>query len=245
LVQHIPDTGAFHENFATRSYTMKSKYLMITLCVTSLALSGCASKYVESDQYSGFLKDYSALKEEKSPSGAAVMRWIDPKVDANKFSSVYIEPSQLYPKPQATEKIPDSTLQGITQYYNQALQTQFSKVLPLAKGPGPGVLVVRPAITAVSAKTKGLRPYEVIPIALVAAGVSAATGIRDQDTSLSTEAQFIDASNNKVVAQVVRKGAGAELENSDQVMTAKDARAVLDGWATDMVKSFQQLKAKH
>ncbi|MDN7143703.1 DUF3313 domain-containing protein [Pseudomonas sp. JQ170] len=224
---------------------MKSKYLMITLCVTSLALSGCASKYVESDQYSGFLKDYSALKEEKSPSGAAVMRWIDPKVDANKFSSVYIEPSQLYPKPQATEKIPDSTLQGITQYYNQALQTQFSKVLPLAKGPGPGVLVVRPAITAVSAKTKGLRPYEVIPIALVAAGVSAATGIRDQDTSLSTEAQFIDASNNKVVAQVVRKGAGAELENSDQVMTAKDARAVLDGWATDMVKSFQQLKAKH
>jgi len=210
-----------------------------------LALSGCASKYVEPDQYSGFLKDYSALKEEKSPSGAAVMRWIEPGLNVNKFSSVYVEPSQLYPKPQATEKIPDSTLQGITQYYNQALQTQFSKVLPLAKGPGPGVLVVRPAITAVSAKTKGLRPYEVIPIALVAAGVSAATGIRDQDTSLSTEAQFLDASNNKVVAQVVRKGAGADLDNSDQVMTAKDARAVLDGWAIDIVKSFEQLKSKH
>ncbi len=223
---------------------MQLKSLAASLCVVSLALSGCASKYVESDQYSGFLKDYSALKEEKSPSGAAVMRWIDPNVNVNKFSSVYIEPSQLYPKPQATEKIPDATLQGITRYYNQALQTQFSKVLPLAKGPGPGVLVVRPAITAVSAKTKGLRPYEVIPIALVAAGVSTVTGIRDQDTSLSTEAQFIDAGNNKVVAQVVRKGAGAELENSDQVMTAKDAKAVLDGWATDMVKSFEQLKAK-
>ncbi|MFJ1336827.1 DUF3313 domain-containing protein [Pseudomonas caricapapayae] len=223
---------------------MQLKSLAASLCVVSLALSGCASKYVESDQYSGFLKDYSALKEEKSPSGAAVMRWIDPNVNVNKFSSVYIEPSQLYPKPQATEKIPDATLQGITRYYNQALQTQFSKVLPLAKGPGPGVLVVRPAITAVSAKTKGLRPYEVIPIALVAAGVSTVTGIRDQDTSLSTEAQFLDAGTNKVVAQVVRKGAGAELENSDQVMTAKDAKAVLDGWATDMVKSFEQLKAK-
>ncbi|MDN7141921.1 DUF3313 domain-containing protein [Pseudomonas sp. JQ170] len=224
---------------------MQVKSFAAALCVASLALSGCASKYVEPDQYSGFLKDYSALKEEKSPSGAAVMRWIDPKIDANKFSSVYVEPSQLYPKPQATEKIPDSTLQGITQYYNQALQTQFSKVLPLAKGPGPGVLVVRPAITAVSAKTKGLRPYEVIPIALLAAGVSTATGIRDQDTSLSTEAQFLDASNNKVVAQVVRKGAGADLDNSDQVMTAKDAKAVLDGWAIDIVKSFEQLKTKH
>jgi len=224
---------------------MQVKSLAAALCVASLALSGCASKYVEPDQYSGFLKDYSALKEEKSPSGAAVMRWIDPNVNVNKFSSVYVEPSQLYPKPQATEKIPDSTLQGITQYYNQALQTQFSKVLPLAKGPGPGVLVVRPAITAVSAKTKGLRPYEVIPIALLAAGVSTATGIRDQDTSLSTEAQFLDASNNKVVAQVVRKGAGADLDNADQVMTAKDAKAVLDGWAIDIVKSFEQLKTKH
>lgn len=221
---------------------MKSNYLLITLCVTSLAMAGCASKYVEPDQYSGFLKDYSMLKEEKSPSGVEVMRWIQPGMDASKFTSVFVEPSQLYPKPQATEKIPAGTLQGITQYYNQALQTQFSKVLPLAQGPGPGVLVVRPAITAVSASTKGLRPYEVIPIALLAAGVSTATGIRDQDTSLSTEAQFLDSESGKVVAQVVRKGAGADLDNSDQVMTAKDARAVLDGWANDMAKSFVQLK---
>lgn len=62
---------------------------------------------------------------------------------------------------------------------------------------------MRPAITAVSAKTKGLRPYEVIPIALVAAGVSAATGIRDQDTSLSTEAQFLDAEITKWYAKVL------------------------------------------
>ncbi|MCY1186557.1 hypothetical protein D9M73_274390 [compost metagenome] len=102
--------------------------------------------------------------------------------------------------------------------------------------------MVRPAITAVSASTKGLRPYEVIPIALVAAGVSAATGIRDQDTSIATEAAFLDGGNNQVVAEVVRKGAGAELENSSQVMQPKDARAVLDGWAADMLKSFQTLK---
>jgi len=223
---------------------MKLQFLLSTLCMASLALSGCASKYVEPEQYSGFLKDYSSLEEAKSPSGAAVMRWIQPDVNVNRFTSVYIEPSQLYPQPQPTEKIPQSTLQGITQYYDQALKTQFSKALPLASGPGQGVLVVRPAITAVSAKTKGLQPYEVIPIALVAAGVSAATGIRDQDTSIATEAAFLDGGNNQVVAEVVRKGAGAELENSSQVMQAKDARAVLDGWASDMLKSFQQLKAK-
>lgn len=228
--------------FRQWSVPMQLKALAVPLCVLSLALSGCASNYVDPAQYSGFLKNYSNLKEEKSPSGADVMRWIDPKVDVRKFTSVYVEPSQLYPKPQPTEKIPQSTLNGITTYYDQTLKNAFVKALPLATGPGPGVLVVRPAITAASAKTKGLAPYEVIPIALVAAGVSAATGIRDQDTSLATEAAFLDGSNNKLVAQVVRKGAGADLENSDQVLQAKDFKAVLDVWAQDMVKSYQQLK---
>ncbi|WP_416311680.1 DUF3313 domain-containing protein [Pseudomonas sp. W03] len=223
---------------------MNWKLLALPLCLTALTLTGCASKYVEPEKYSGFLKDYSALEEDKSPTGAPVMRWIQPDLNVNRFSSVYVEPSQLYPQPQPTEKIPASTLQGITQYYDQALKTQFSKALPLATGPGPGVLVVRPAITAVSASTKGLQPYEVIPIALIAAGVSTATGIRDQDTSIATEAAFLDGGSGQVVAEVVRKGAGAELENSSQVMQAKDARAVLDGWASDMLKSFQALKRR-
>ncbi|MBG6290183.1 MULTISPECIES: DUF3313 domain-containing protein [Pseudomonas] len=217
---------------------------LLALCLASITLAGCASKYVEPENYSGFLKDYKVLKEEKSPSGAPVMRWIKPGIDVSQFTSVYVEPSQLYPQPQASEKIPQSTLDGITKYYDQALQTQFSKALPLASGPGPGVLIVRPAITAVSASTKGLQPYEVIPIALIAAGVSTATGIRDQDTSIATEAAFLDGSNGTVVAQVVRKGAGTELENSSQVMTANDAKALLDGWARDMVKSYEQLKHK-
>lgn len=223
---------------------MQFKSLAVPLCILSLTLSGCASKYVDPEQYSGFLKDYSVLKEEKSPSGGAVMRWIEPSVDVRQFTSVYVEPSQLYPKPQPTAKIPQSTLNGITQYYDQTLKNAFSSALPLASGPGPGVLVVRPAITAASAKTKGLRPYEVIPIALVAAGISAATGIRDQDTTLATEAAFLDGRNNTVVAQVVRMGAGADLDNSAQVLTANDFKAVLDVWAKDMVTSYQQLKTK-
>lgn len=221
---------------------MKTTKVAAALCLTTLMLHGCASKYVESDQYSGFLQNYGVLKEEESPSGAPVMRWIKPGIDVQRYTSVYVEPSQLYPKPQPTEKISLATLQGITQYYDQTLKNHFAGVLPLATSPGPGVLVVRPAITAVSAKTKSLRPYEVIPIALVAAGISTATGIRDQDTSIATEAAFLDGDTNQVVAEVVRKGAGTQLENSSQAMQANDAKAVLDGWAKDMVGSFQALK---
>jgi hypothetical protein len=218
--------------------------MMGTLCIATLGVVGCSSKTVAPDEYSGFLKDYSQLKEAKSPSGAEVMRWIDPKVDINKFTSVYVEPSQLYPKPQPTAKISQQTLNGITSYYDQALKRELSKSLPSAAGPGPGVIVIRPAITAVSSKTEGLHAYEVIPIALVAAAVSTASGIRDQETTLATEAVFLDGGSNKVVSQVVRKGTGKPLENDTQALKADDVKAVIDGWASDMHQMYLKLKSE-
>ncbi|MFD2645094.1 DUF3313 domain-containing protein [Pseudomonas japonica] len=223
---------------------MKVALMMGSLCLTSLLLAGCSSGVSKPDEYSGFLKDYSRLKEARSPSGAPVMRWIDPQLKPDAYRSVYIEPSQLYPKPQATAQIPQSTLQGITSYYDQALKRELGKSLPLASAPGPGVIVVRPAITAVSSKTEGLKPYEVIPVALVAAAVSTASGIRDQETDIATEAVFIDGGNNKVLAQVVRKGTGKPLENSSQVMKPDDVKAVIDGWASDLHQSYLNLKKK-
>jgi len=222
---------------------MNVAQVMGSLCLTSLLLAGCSSGGVSTpDEYSGFLKDYSRLKEARSPSGAPVMRWIDPHLKADAYRSVYIEPSQLYPRPQPTAQIPEQTLRGITQYYDQALKRELGKSLPLANAPGPGVIVVRPAITAVSSKTQGLKPYEVIPVALVAAAVSTASGIRDQETDIATEAVFIDGGSNQVVAQVVRKGSGKPLENSSQVMKPDDVKAVIDGWAADLHQSYINLK---
>ncbi|SFS23975.1 DUF3313 domain-containing protein [Pseudomonas sp. NFACC42-2] len=223
---------------------MKLRLMISTLCVASIAMAGCASKVTQPDEYSGFLSDYSQLKEAKSPSGAEVMRWVDPKLDLSRYTAVYIEPTQFYPKPQATTKIPDSTLNGINTYFNQALKRELGKSLPLANGPGPGVMVVRAAITAVSSKTEGLKPYEFVPVALVAAAVSTGTGIRDQETTLGTEAQFLDGASGKVLAQVVRKGTGKPLSNDSQVMKADDVKGVIDGWASDLHQSYVKLK-KH
>jgi hypothetical protein len=216
--------------------------MLSALCVASIAMAGCASKITQPDEYSGFLSDYSQLKEAKSPSGAEVMRWVDPKLDLSRYHAVFIEPTQFYPKPQASAKIPDSTLNGINAYYNQALKRELEKSLPLAKAPGPGVVVVRAAITAVSSKTEALKPYEYIPVALAVAAVSTGAGIRDQETTLGTEAQFLDGASGKVLAQVVRKGTGKPLANDAQVMKADDVKSVIDGWASDLHQSYLKLK---
>ena len=222
---------------------MKLALTLSTLCLATLGVVGCSSNVTQPDEYSGFLQDYSRLKDSKSPSGVEVMRWVDPKLDVRSYRAIYVEPTQFYPQPQATAKIPQSTLKGITQYYDQALKREAAKSLPLAEGPGPGVVVVRAAITAVSSKTESLKPYELIPVALVAAAVSSATGIRDQETTLGTEAVFLDGGNNKVIAQVVRKGTGKPLENDTQVMKADDVKQVIDAWAADFHTSFSKLKA--
>ena len=221
---------------------MKLGLMISAVCIASIGMIGCASKVQQPDEYSGFLKDYSRLKEARSPSGAEVMRWIDPKLNVDPYTQVYIEPSQFYPAPQPTAKIPKSTLTGITGYYDQALKRELGKSLPLASAPGPGVIVVRPAITAVSSKTEGLKPYELIPVALVAAAVSTASGIRDQETTLATEAVFLDGQTQAVVAQVVRKGTGKPLENDSQVLKADDVKKVIDGWASDLHQSYLKLK---
>jgi len=218
--------------------------MISTLCIATIGMGGCASQVTQPDEYSGFLSDYSRLKPAKSPSGVEVLRWVDPKLDMSRYNAVYIEPTQFYPRPQATAKIPESTLRGINDYFNQALKREVGKSLPLAQGPGAGVLVVRAAITAVSSKTQGLKPYEFVPVALVAAAVSSGTGIRDQDTVLGTEAQFLDGANGKVVAEVVRKGTGKPLENDSQVMTPNDVKSVIDGWASDLHQSYLKLKKR-
>jgi len=223
---------------------MKLRLMIGALCIATLGMTGCASKVTQPDEYSGFLSDYSRLKPAKSPSGVEVLRWVDPKLDMSRYNAVYIEPTQFYPRPQATAKIPESTLRGINDYFNQALKREVGKSLPLAQGPGAGVLVVRAAITAVSSKTQGLKPYEFVPVALVAAAVSTGTGIRDQDTVLGTEAQFLDGASGKVIAQVVRKGTGKPLANEAQVMKADDVKSVIDGWASDLHQSYVKLK-KH
>lgn len=223
---------------------MKGAHVVGPFCALAMALSGCSNNTVDPSQYSGFLQDYSRLSASQSPSGATVMKWVDPKLDVSRYSRVYIEPSQFYPKPQPTEKISQQTLNGIAAYYDQALKRELGKSLPLATAPGPGVLVVRPAITGVSSKTQGLKPYELIPVALMAAAVSTASGIRDQQVDIATEANFLDGSDQRVIAQVVRKGTGQALENDTQKLTLEDVKAVLDGWASDLHQSYLKLKAR-
>ncbi|MCF6760357.1 DUF3313 domain-containing protein [Pseudomonas fragi] len=222
---------------------MRTSLSLPLLAALSILLTACASKTIPPEDFSGFLSDYSQLTQKQLPSGQAVLSWVSPDLDVSHYTGVYIEPSKFYPWVLPNGRGPQSTLSAITGYYDAALKRELSKVMTVVAAPGPGTLIVRPAIVSLSASTQSLRFYEYLPVTLLAAGVSTAAGVRDQDSEISSEIVVIDAADQQVVAQVVRKGAGLTLENDKQVMTLDDFKMVLDGWALDMRREY--LSSRH
>lgn len=220
---------------------MTRKRSLPLLIAATLSLSACSSKTVEPERYTGFLHDYSLLKEQQSPSGETLLSWVSPALKRGRYKQVYLAPSQFYPAVEPSARIPESTLSHITGYYDLVLRSELGKGVYLAAKPGPDVLTVRPAITRIATSTQGLRLYEWLPITLVAAGVSTATGIRDQDSEIATELSLEDGSTGDVVAAMVRKGTGIPLDNDKQVMTADNVKEVLDGWARDLGTSYRAI----
>ncbi|WP_336220311.1 DUF3313 domain-containing protein [Citrobacter amalonaticus] len=198
-----------------------------------LVLSGCASKVTQPEKYSGFLKDYSGLKETKSATGQPVLRWVDPAYNEAKYDNIVWNPITYYPVPKPTTQVGQKVLDQLLNYTNTKMKTAVAQRKPLVTTPGPRSLIFRGAITGVDTSKEGLQFYEVVPIALVVAGTQMATGHRTMDTHLYFEGELIDAATNKPVIKVVRQGEGKDLNNQSTPMAFENMKQVVDDMATD------------
>jgi hypothetical protein len=203
------------------------------LLVSATLLAGCMTTKPDEAKYSGWMKDYSNLTEFKTPTGATSMRWISPELQKGQYSAIMIDPVTYYPEPKTAQQVSMKTLNEIPEYLAQRVSQEVGKTMPVVQKPGPGVLRMRAAITAVETPTEGLKAYEVIPIALIFAGASTAAGTRDHNTIVYMEAVMTDSQSGKILGKVVRKGIGQPLENNKSQLTVADTKPVIDGWAKD------------
>jgi len=202
-----------------------------------LLAGGCTSKTVSQAQYSGFLPSYEGLETVETASGQKALRWVDPAFNVANYDKLVFQPVSFYPAPKATDRIGQQTYTDLLQYANARLGEALSQRFQLVGfSSGPRTLEFRGAITGVSANNEGLKPYEVIPVALVVAGAMAATGERDQNTELFLEGELIDTSTGKPVLRVVRKGFGKTLSNDKQAVGFADLKPVIDELTTDVLK---------
>jgi hypothetical protein len=213
--------------------------LFVGIALSSLLLAGCVSNVTEQSQYSGFLPSYDGLQEVTTPSGQKAMRWMAPGFTPSAYNTVVFNQLEMYPAPKPNERVNLQTLQSLQEFASSSVKSTLAqryKVVPTlqAAPAGARTLIMRAAITGVSASTEGMHWYEVVPIAAVVGGVSAATGHRDQNTELYVEAYFVDATSGLPVMKVVRKVFGKTLENNSQAITANDFKAAIKGVTDDM-----------
>lgn len=215
------------------------KPLMLSLGLAAgLLLAGCASQVTQPSQYSGFLSDYSQLQPATSASGVPVMRWISPDYKARNYSSVYVERPVFYPAPTPSAQVSQATLDQVADYLQQSMRRELQNRMPVVDQPNSDSLVLRSAITAVNVSNEGLKPYEVIPIALVLAAANTAAGTRDKNTEIYVELEALDGRTSQPVVRVVRKGHGLELENDSEQLSLSTLKPALDVWARD-ARAFQ------
>lgn len=213
--------------------------LFVGIALSSLLLAGCVSNVTEQSQYSGFLPSYDGLQEVTTPSGQKAMRWMAPGFTPSAYNTVVFNQLEMYPAPKPNERVNLQTLQSLQEFASSSVKSTLAqryKVVPTlqAAPAGARTLIMRAAITGVSASTEGMHWYEVVPIAAVVGGVSAATGHRDQNTELYVEAYFVDATSGLPVMKVVRKVFGKTLGNNSQAITANDFKVAIKGVTDDM-----------
>lgn len=204
---------------------MKKSIRPVSVAAFLAAVTLLSAAYVQAED-SGYLGDYSVLSETTDATGDKVRRYVNPKFKPGAYQSVIIDPTQFYPTPQPTGQVTAGTLNDISAYVDRGLRNKLGAKMTLASQPGPGVLRIKPAITAVSAQTVGLKPYQLIPVAFLVSSVAG----RDKEAAVQIEVDVVDSMTGERMGAAVREGVGAKLPNKDARLLLDDLRPLLDKW---------------
>ncbi len=207
------------------------------------ALAGCASQDIPKERYSGFLSEryYEKLAKVESPSDQVVFRFISPNFKADNYHHIQVDPVIAYPKPQATENVSMDVLITLQAKLTRLIEDSISEALPLSQTSGPGVLRAQAAITGVDVSNTGLKAYEYIPIAMIAAGANTAAGGRDQAVRLFLESRMVDSVSGEVMMVGIREIRGEDLENVKTKLEAQQLNQGLTTAGKDIVAAMKKL----
>lgn len=224
--------------------------------VSAMLVSGCASKTVKEEQFSGYLgkQYYTSMKEIKLPSGAVSLNWTAPDFYSTETNKKYFDQPKFlidrvvwHPAPKPGPQIKSEVLAEIARYFNENLIKEIEEKTDaiIVDEPGPGVLRLSPALTGVEVPIEKMKVYEVVPIAAVFAAGSVAAGTRDRIVEVYFEAKGTDSLSGEMQIALVRKGIGtkATLEGKRDILEIKHARPILNQFISDFVANLKLIKA--
>ena len=215
------------------------------VCVLML-LGACATMQARSTTTSGFLGDYSQLKE--GGDGKALHVYIDPQANFKSYTRIIVDPVKLYASSEhSMENVSLEDRQKLLNYADATLREHLAKNYVLVREPGPGVMRLRFALTETDSSYVVLDTVStVMPIGLALAGLqTAATGSCSFVGSAGAEAELQDSQTGKRLMAAVDRQVGGKVtgkgDKFDEWHTVKNA---IDYWADRLQTRLAELRAK-
>lgn len=209
---------------------MINKFMVLVVCLVFF-FAGCASSPKVTDTHSGFLTDYSKLKESDNNTASYEAEGYDPR----NYGKIIFAPIVVQLSPQLLENsgLEATRQKELSQYVTDELNRRLSAGF---SGKGTGTLKIRAAVSGIAKTNKELAGWQYLPVTLVATGAMEATGRRKKALVLFFETEAIDVASGEIVAAKVRASELGQVDNaafeSDPIKVIKPS---LDIWLRQLM----------
>jgi hypothetical protein len=211
--------------------------------VMMMALAACSvTEQAKPDtvQQTGFLKNASQLRP--GTKDQALLVYINPDARWSQYTKVMIEPVTFWGDASSNVSVQDQ--QQLCSYYYNKLNEDLSQKFQIVDRAGPGVMILRVALTDPTAATPVLRSVSVvIPQArLLNSVANLATGSYAFVGSAQSEGEVVDSqTGGRLAAAIDKRSGGLSIKNAN-VWEWGDAENAMDYWAqrtADRLSVFQ------
>jgi hypothetical protein len=210
-------------------------------CTNQAEPEAGAKRMPASQEFAGFLQDYSKLKPSPRFEGEALTyASADAQKSLRQYLAIVIDPVETYLASDADEaKIPEKSREAATRYFQWALTRAVSDAYPIVEEPGPLVLRLRAALIGVDA---GGAVAEADKPTDANDAIDHAVNIGQ----VGIEIELLDSETGEQIGAMVDRaplGAGAEIASANISMHEKSmaAREAFDEWAS-RVRQFLDIQ---
>jgi hypothetical protein len=212
---------------------VRERWVLAVLVVAVLSVTGCAATRGRrgEPEASGFLRDYSMLKENPDYPAAAV--YIRPGVQWSRYNSVQLQSVGLWGS-DITANVSSEDQQKLTDALYQSLYDELSKYFVVTSQAGPNTLRLRVALTQAKGAKVGLRTITTIVPQLRLAGslVGLAGDTAATVGSATVEMEILDPVTNQRLAAAVDDRAGTKVLFAKRAyQTWGDVAAACEYWS--------------
>ncbi len=207
-------------------------------------LSGCASNKNLTSQHSGFLSDYSSLKQ--SPYDPAEFLYIAPGVDFASYENVMVAPVRIMANNEQI-KANKSLLKEMSEYMTQKVRTSIRQNpnFKLVTKPQANTAKIEFALTAVTVDYSDREVYQYIPVAFVITEAARASGASDKNARVVVELRVTDANTGQVLGRVLGSQKGEQVTvDQEKKLTLDLLKPALDNIAKRVNKRLTEMKKK-